>query len=217
LTGQTLVSGARRPTLSPLIVAFVCLLLAAPVEALSARFPLLFDSEVVRLSVQRDSLEVDATYSFVVIEHGLVRPISMLNPYPADSLLGKARTTSLSARDGGADWRLLPIVEDEHNQYAHWTVPPPLSDTLVIHTIYRQKLRTDYARYILTSTQNWERPLSRARFEITLPAGATDAVFSFPFVQEKRGEQEVWVYEATKFLPKKDIIVRWKHPAKKHK
>ena len=80
---------------------------------------------------------------------------------------------------------------------------------LSVRSVYRQERRASYARYVVTTTSAWGRPLTHARFEIYLPAGARDMEFSFPF---GRGEGEggaCYVYEAVDFMPSHDITVTW--------
>jgi hypothetical protein len=83
------------------------------------------------------------------------------------------------------------------------------TDTLEIRTIYRQALHSRYARYIVTSTAAWGRPLTHARFEIFLPPGAIPREFSFPFERHLSGGEVFYVFEAKDFLPARDITVYW--------
>jgi hypothetical protein len=140
--------------------------------------PVAFDSEIVRLLVEEDSLRVEGTYRFLCRSTG-PSTITLFYPYPEDSLLGGAHTESLEGRIPGEAWQ--PLRFEELPSGVRWWVPVDLGDTLVVRTVYRQALRSTYARYIVTSTQVWGRPLSRARFEVYLPEGAELERASFPF------------------------------------
>jgi hypothetical protein len=75
--------------------------------------------------------------------------------------------------------------------------------------VYRQAMLGPYARYIVTTTQTWGQPLRKASFEIRLPPGAKNPEFSHPF-RPKGPSVRVWIYEASDFLPREDIVVRYR-------
>lgn len=168
-----------------------------------------FDSEWIRLSIAGDSLEVRGTYVLRCREKSGER-ISLFYPFPEDSLLGGARMISLSARIDGRELGGIPWMPSHGVPGVRWNTPPCTGDTLTLDTLYRQKLTTNYARYIVTTTKAWLRPLRLARFEVRLPAGAVPIDFSFPF--EARGEppDRFYTFEARDFLPDHDVIFRWK-------
>ncbi|MBD3160810.1 MAG: hypothetical protein GF346_01550 [Candidatus Eisenbacteria bacterium] len=177
----------------------------------SASAPIRFHSEVVRIEVgaQADTVTVDGLYRFVV-DPGVRAPRILFYPYPNDSLHGAARTVSLAEVDRHGERRPLAYREREGNRGVLWTLPPVDRDTLEIRTVYRQALRGCTARYIVTTTRAWKRPLAWARFEVRLPESVTDPEFNYPF---RRGEDGVHRFEARRFLPERDVVVRWKRRA----
>lgn len=166
-----------------------------------------FDSEEILMDLKGDAVEVTGTYHFRV-SGGRSPAQPMLYPYPQDALLGAARTLRLEYRKADGSW--APLRFDElPPRGVRWQLPPAESQTLTVRTVYRQAMRTTYARYIVTTTQYWGAPLRRARFEIRLPPGAKDPSFSYPF--RPRGPSVlVWTYEAQDFLPREDIVVRYR-------
>jgi hypothetical protein len=171
-------------------------------------FPLRFDSEVIRLRIAGDSLEVDGTY-YLACRRPLDRPLSLIYPFPRDSLLLGARMVSGRLRIGQEDWSDLRFDLLPDPSRVRWWVPPCSGDTIEIRSLYRQGLRANYARYIVTTTRAWAEPLRRARFEIRLPAGARPLEFSFPFEATSDSAGTVYVWEAESFYPERDITVRW--------
>lgn len=187
-------------------------------DPLEGNFPIRFDSERIRLHIVGDSLEVRGTYYLVCVRQTRGE-IPLFYPFPDDSLLGGARMVALTARAASANipreearpaaparWESLPRVRG-----VRWWMPPCTGDTLVAESVYRQKLHGEYARYIVTSTRAWNRPLRRAQFEIHLPDGVTPTEFSFPFTKRNRNGQVYYSFEADSFFPDRDIIVRWEH------
>lgn len=166
-----------------------------------------FDSEEIVIDLQGAAVEVTGTYHFRVVG-GAVPAQPMLYPYPEDPLLGAARTLRLEW--SGPDGRWAPLeFEELPPRGVRWRLPATGEDSLTVRTVYRQAMRGNYARYIVTTTRAWGQPLRKASFEIRLPPGAKDPQFSYPF--RPRGPSVlVWTYEATDFLPREDIVVRYR-------
>lgn len=166
-----------------------------------------FDSEEIVIDLRGDVVEVTGTYHFRVAG-GPVPAQPMLYPYPEDPLLCKARTLRLEWRQPDGRWAPLAF-EELPPRGVRWRLPATDSDNLTVRTVYRQAMLGTYARYIVTTTQAWGQPLRRASFEVRLPPGARDPSFSHPF-QPKGPSVRVWTYEARDFLPREDIVVRYR-------
>lgn len=172
-------------------------------------FPLRFDSEIVRLRIVGDSLEVDGTY-FLACQLPYDQPISLFYPFPKDSLLTGARMIDGRTRIGDGPWEPLRFQTINGTGGVRWWAPACRGDTVEMQGRYRQGLRTTYARYIVTTTRAWQQPLRHARFEIRLPAGTEPVAFSFPFAEERDSTGIVYAWETDSFFPDRDITVRWK-------
>jgi hypothetical protein len=190
------------------ITMAMALLLPATAGDLPQAFSISFDSEWVRLAVIGDSLEVHGTYYLRCRQRTGVS-VSLFYPFPQDSLLGGARMVSLSASVGGITTSDLEWEENRSAPGVRWRTPPCIGDTIVIDAVYRQALTTSYARYIVTTTRAWQRPLRLARFEIRLPPGATPIEFSFPFEARADATGRYYGFESREFFPDRDVTVRW--------
>ena len=170
---------------------------------------ILFDSEVIKISVDGDSVEVDGVYRFLCQPEDSTS-MALLYPFPFDSLLGGARMVSLKSRVPGNLWRPMMYREIPKRWVARWYLPACRPDTLEVRAVYRQEILTSYARYIVTTTRGWRRPLSHAAFEICLPEGTKPVKFSYPF-ELKMSESGAYCYkyEAFDFMPDRDIWVQW--------
>jgi len=170
--------------------------------------PLRFDTEVIRIHVEPDSLRIEGHYRFIVPEP---RPgfQSLFYPYPVDSLLGGARTVSLEWRRGDRPWQTLEYHELPSGRGARWPVPLPDEGWVEVRTVYRQERLADYGRYIVTTTQDWANPLRHALFKIHLPAGARPLTFSHPFTRVSTAGENCYLFVANEFFPERDIIFTW--------
>ncbi|MBU2691975.1 MAG: hypothetical protein KJ970_13730 [Candidatus Eisenbacteria bacterium] len=181
----------------------------SPRNPIGEAFPLVFDSESIWLDVVGDSLEVRGTFT-LLCRTPIEESIPLFFPLPVDSLLGGARMVSLAFRDdaGAAvptHWEELPNAPG-----VRWWVPPCWGDSIVAEVVYRQQIKTEYARYILTTARLWGRPLRWAGFEIRLPPGAEPLEFSYPFERRSEGGEVYYAYEVRDFFPDRDIVVRWR-------
>lgn len=75
---------------------------------------------------------------------------------------------------------------------------------------YSQILRAQEARYILTTTKAWGKPLRSADYEIIVPENLRIISVSFPFdgVETSAGKRHYYSHKED-FMPQTDLIVRW--------
>lgn len=188
-----------------LFAATVLLTVAAP---LRASMPLIFDSELIQLAIEGDTLRIEGLYRF--INNSRTPQVVLFYPYPTDSLLGEAWTESLEWRpSAAAAWQALPFAENRARPGLRWRLPFADATRPEVRTVYRQLMLERHARYIVTTTSVWNRPLKHARFELTLPPGAVLSHSSYDF--ERVGDR-LWVFEVEQFMPSVDIIVEWDFP-----
>lgn len=166
-----------------------------------------FRSEVVRLSVEGDSLTVEGRYRFH-LEPGVPR-VPILYPFPRDARLGGARMVALEVRIASGPWRPLAWREAPAEIGVVWDIPAELGDAPEVRAVYRQGLRGRWARYIVTTTSSWGRPLDRARFELLLPPGEKPRESTYAFRAARVDGRHGWVYEARRFAPERDVDVAW--------
>lgn len=194
--------------MSGFLLAGLALLAATGNGEEPPRFPLQFESEVVRLFVEPESVRVEGLYVFRRSESALPA-VSLLFPYPTHELVGGARTLRLEARAPGEPWRPLDFREIPQVPATRWRVPLDLGDRIEVRTVYRQELLARHARYVVTTALAWGAPLLRARFEIRLPENATPTRFSLPFERREEDGDAFWLYEAAPFTPERDVVVEW--------
>ncbi len=79
-----------------------------------------------------------------------------------------------------------------------------------VHVLYRQKLLTSKAIYLVTSTQAWGTPLEWVEFKVNFPADWSELKTAYPMtaVKEEQG-RKYWRFSAKHFWPKQDMIFSW--------
>ncbi|MCP4545731.1 MAG: hypothetical protein GY835_04580 [bacterium] len=190
------------------VLIFAAVILVITAAHSYAAMPLVFDSELIQLAIEGDTLRISGLYRF--INRSKAPRVSLFYPYPVDSLLGAAWTESLEWRPSAADpWRPVPFAESGSRPGMRWRLPFAGAERPEVRTVYCQLMRQRYARYIVTTTSAWDRPLRHARFEVTLPPGAVLTNSSYDF---ENVDGELWAFEAEAFQPEVDIIVNWEFP-----
>ena len=90
-------------------------------------------------------------------------------------------------------------------------VPMTAKGTTIWHLDYSQKILSSHARYILTSTAAWGKPLQEATYKFIVPA-TFDSVRVWPKADTvyDLGDQKVYLSYRTNFMPKRDMEIYWK-------
>jgi hypothetical protein len=72
---------------------------------------------------------------------------------------------------------------------------------------YRQRLKTNIARYILTTTQDWGKPLEEVTYELITTGNLKINSFSYPpDSQEIINNSIIYYWRKENFMPLKDMI-----------
>jgi len=119
-------------------------------------------------------------------------PVDSANLYPDSVEIPGYRFT---ASDSGVSFRMkfTPGAEDSFFAY------------------YRQPLCAGSARYIVTSTRRWRRPIDLARFRVMVPASFQDVKLSFrPDSTVKSDSTTTYFFTRRRFYPDRDVIVTWR-------
>lgn len=90
-------------------------------------------------------------------------------------------------------------------------VPMTARGTTIWHLDYSQKILSPHARYILTSTAAWGKPLEEATYKFIVPA-SFDSVQVWPKADTvyNQGDQKIYLCHKTNFMPKRDMEIYWK-------
>ena len=162
--------------------------------------PVHFAREEVELNVRPGTLEVTGTYHLNCESEAPIAGV-ILYPFPIDKAHAFPESVDIrGSRFAASDTAVtftMRFRPGEEDSFIAW---------------YRQPLRGGAARYIVTSTRKWNRPIDTARFRVTVPFDLPDARLNYrPDSITRTDSTLTWHFTRRRFWPSEDIIVTWRH------
>jgi hypothetical protein len=152
-----------------------------------------------------DTMCVTGEYFFAA-KDGAALTTAVVYPFPVDSTIVFPHAISVTDRTGAVSFQ-------SHPEQAMILLPVNVAkgDTSKTTVTYRQKLRGNVGRYILTTTQNWQKPLGKCMYEVSVPRDVTLTFLSYESdtVFEKKGAL-VYRFGKDNFMPTKDLVFSFK-------
>lgn len=174
--------------------------------------PVEFIGEHITMQVSQDTVAIHGIYTFrnrtsVSQRCRVVFPfhVDEFSEYPNDM---RAFVVE------GADTLGIDLYPALASNSARLAVPVRANAEVAWHLLYRQRINSAYARYILTSTREWGRSLDTATYRFVVPAHYEETITWPPATLV--GIHDGWrVLECTRedFLPERDMVVMWYVPA----
>jgi hypothetical protein len=158
-----------------------------------------FSRENLTFRIEDSFFYLNGTY-FLRNEKAQSHEVTLFYPFPVDSLYGEV------------DSIILFNMNSNKEIKEYRTVPKGIlfeirvDSVTCLHISYRQKLLGNQARYILTTTRQWRKPLEEARYQLLVPQSLQIVTFSYPpdHMEETDG-YTVYFWEKKSFLPGKDL------------
>jgi len=166
--------------------------------------PLHFAREEIDMKVRPGYVEIGGNYHFT---NAFSKPTSarIFYPFPLDSIHGYPDSIVLLTRGDTMPHR----VPGDSGVYFMMSFVPRQEDSF--YAWYRQPLRGNAARYIVTTTRAWGRAIDMARFRISVPASLQDVKLSYrPDRIERTDSIVVYHFARRGFYPDKDVVVTWR-------
>lgn len=168
------------------------------------QMPVEFVSESISMDIVNGQITVNGSYTLRSNDSAL-DTFPLMYPFPVDSGLSYPDSiTVLRAEDRSP----IPFRENRERGMIMFAVRPGISDTFEVS--YTQKIDGSSARYILTSTKAWGKPLERAEFNVSVPSNYRNVELSYdPDVKQKDGETVIYTLTRTDFMPDRDLVITW--------
>jgi hypothetical protein len=200
--------------------ATLCALLATATCHKSAPpSPVHFAREEIAMDVKLGALEVRGMYHFTCsAKEPLVA--SVFYPFPLDSTHLYPDSIELRTPNDAAPLTLtlsqreregvrVSFVRQDSGVAFRMRFRPETEDSFFAY--YRQRLKTNSATYIVTTTRRWKRPIDLAGFRVTVPASFKDVKLTFKADSVVRSDSAItYFFTRKRFYPDRDVTVTWK-------
>jgi hypothetical protein len=175
----------------------------------STSIELLFVKEAIAVSVlPPDTIGVRGDYFFTAAGPA-VTGIPLSYPFPVDS---------------SADYPCFIEVKDtrtaqaiafgRQGQAIMFSVGVRTGDTTAVTVVYKQRVKKNSGRYILTTTGIWGRPLVDSRYSVSVPDTMTLTYVSYECDSvATAGNRLVYQFFKKKFMPDRDLAFVWTDPS----
>ena len=140
---------------------------------------------------------------------GRDRPFPVIFPFYVDSVTSYPDKINAYTIDGDDTLTInfKPLVERDCVRMA---VPMKPKAVTVWYLEYRQRIEAPHARYILTSTAAWKKPLEEATYRFIAPVSYDiTSVWPEPDNTEIAGENKIFKSERKNFMPERDMEIIW--------
>ena len=188
-----------------LVISWILGLLISSAESQQPSGPLSFEKEKIRINIQDNEYQLIGDYYFKNNSSQQVRtmiyyPIVKRNNLPFPHY-----------------FKVTDLIRNENVQFhadsggIRFMVAISAYSIRTYRVEYHQKTPEKKLEYILTTTALWGKPLKFSDFEITLPKKFILDSISLP-VREKKisGDKTIYVIHEENFLPRKNLIIRWR-------
>lgn len=137
------------------------------------------------------------------------KPYAVVFPFYVDGVSHYPHEIRAYTVDDG-DTLVIEPARLEGRNAVRLRIPMRPEDVTIWHLDYTQRIESDYARYILTSTEAWGQPLEEATYRFLIPADYR-IIEIWPKVDKARRLEstiEMWC-EKINFMPDQDMRIFW--------
>ena len=175
-------------------------------DAAETLSPIRFFREYVTVEPSQGSTRVSALYYFRNDSDRRVRQ-GIRYPFPVDRFHLYPKVVRVWEKTGDG---LRPMGFVHRDLHAVWSMELEAREEKVVRVDYIQEIRRPRAVYIVTTTQEWKRPIDVAEFEFRIPSGLDSVRLSFePDRRTVEGDTIVYYKKFTSFMPDEDLVVTW--------
>jgi hypothetical protein len=100
----------------------------------------------------------------------------------------------------------LGTCSKAHRGRPRFDLPMRPNEILCLHVHYYQQAPASDARYILTTTQPWLRPLKTGEYRL-IPHDVALLPSNYPVVEVSGGDAQ---FQKAQFMPRQDWVFSWK-------
>jgi hypothetical protein len=174
----------------------------------AAYAPVAFFKEEITLSVTDNVAQVSGTYYFRNNRESDL-PFTVVFPFYIDSLSLYPHYISAYIING-KDTIPLELRPVKSRKAIALSIPMKPKGVTTWHLDYGQRILAPPARYILTTTSSWGKPLEDASYKFVVPL-SFGAVQIWPEADSAsiRGSNRVYWSHKANFMPRRDMEISW--------
>ncbi len=162
-----------------------------------------FTEEDLSFEIADSIFSVQGIYYF---DNDHAGKFSILYPFPLDDNFGKAYDIYVLDMKSGEE---IPYKIKKDTSFVRFLLKVN-GDTPVLIS-YKQRLHSNYARYILLSTHSWKQPLKRVEYKLKIPHELTISYFSIePDNQIDLEGKVLYLWQREKYMPQSDLIFEFR-------
>lgn len=156
-----------------------------------------FPEETIEIVINQEFIEVNASYDYT---NPCPFPITQGFQLPFPAELPDPEIVRVSIAD-----QMDPIFVRQGFGGRIFEVRFAANETIRVNLYYKQSTPLHAARYILKTTKDWYRPLSKAYYILRCNAGVAGVRSNYSLYKDG----PVWKWNRANFMPKKDWIISW--------
>lgn len=161
-----------------------------------------FEAEELDFTLHLDNLMLDGLYHFANYADSSISRVIMF-PVPVDSLCLEPELLSLAVvNDSLSTCQLL----GKGKQGFSFMLTMPERSFCTLRISYKQQLRGNYARYIITTANGWGKPLPYAKYSLTVADEVKLLELPFPAPQRSEGH---YYWEFSDFSPTREFELKF--------
>lgn len=151
------------------------------------------------ITIHSGALEIKGNYHIFSSAKNVISVIFFF-PFPVDSSI--QFPDSIAIPD-------CPFTRTDSGVSFKKRFRPQGEDSFFVY--YRQPLRGNTARYIVTTIRRWKRPVDLASFTVNVPVEFKDVRLNWtPDSVQKSDTNITYFLTFRKFYPDKDIVITWR-------
>ncbi|MCD6112970.1 MAG: DUF4424 family protein [Bacteroidales bacterium] len=168
-----------------------------------------FYKEDLSFEIKNNYFYVDGIYHFCNVSDKPLKNI-LLYPFPQDSAYGHIDSVQIEEIGNKKN-----VLIRYNNKNALFKVNLESYGIKKYKIAYRQKLLEQKAEYILTTTQQWNKPFENASYKLIVPKSLEIDSISYKEDSIKIIQDKIYYFWKKKnFMPYKNFIVYFKSPKK---
>jgi hypothetical protein len=179
----------------PPVILILCFAISLPQEKEAS-----FVRENITMKIERDHFYVIGSY---YLKNNDQNGITLVYPFPTGPEYGAVDSFyifNLSGKDTIKVYKSSP-------ERVLFSLELEKDTETGIQVSYRQKLNSNVAKYIITTTRVWQEPLESAYYQLIVPEEIKITSFSIlPDDSLDTGSEKIYYWKKFNFMPEKDMV-----------